>query len=141
MFRGGVEQQIDDKGRIIVPTRFRELLSPTCFVTRGLHRCLFVFPWAKWLEIEERLNTAFITDSNAIALQRFFGTGMETSLDSQGRLTLPPALREYAEIKKDAFTLGANNRWEIWAKERWETYEGSELSLEAILQKAAALGF
>jgi MraZ protein len=140
MFRGGIEHQVDDKGRIIVPTRFRELLAPACFITRGMHRCLFVFQWAKWEEIEKKLDSAPITDLNAIALQRFFGTGVETSLDSQGRLSIPTALRDYADIKKDVFTLGASNRLEIWGRERWLEYESSDLSLDSILEKAAAFG-
>lgn len=140
MFRGGVEHQVDDKGRIIIPTRFRELLAPACFVTRGFHRCLFVFPWSKWEEIEEKLSAAPITDLNAMTVQRFFGTGVEASLDSQGRLMIPPALREYAGIKKDVYTEGTGNRLEVWSKERWLEYEAQELSLESVLQKVAALG-
>ncbi len=140
MFRGGYEHQVDAKGRLIIPVRFRELLRPACFVTKGFHRCLFVFPWKRWLEIEEKLNAASITDLNALALQRFFGAGVESNPDGQGRLMVPPALREYAEIEKDIFTLGANNRVEVWSKARWADYENRELSLDGILEKVAALG-
>ncbi len=140
MFRGGFEHQVDAKGRLIIPVRFRELLRPACFVTKGFHRCLFVFPWKRWLEIEEKLNAASITDLNALALQRFFGAGVESNPDGQGRLMVPPALREYAEIEKDIFTLGANNRVEVWSKARWADYENRELSLDGILEKVAALG-
>lgn len=140
MFRGCFDHQVDNKGRIIVPARFRELLAPACFITKGFHRCLFVFPWKKWLEIEDQLNAAPITDLNALALQRFFGAGMEANPDAQGRLVLSPALREYAGIDRDVFTLGANNRVEIWSKANWCEYEKQELSLEGILAKAAALG-
>ena len=140
MFRGGFEHQVDSKGRVIVPALFRELLSPACFVTKGFHRCLFIFPWKKWLEIETKLSSAPITDLNALALQRFFGAGVEATPDGQGRLMIPPALRDYADIQRDVFTLGANNRLELWSKENWDEYESQELSLESILEKAASLG-
>jgi MraZ protein len=140
MFRGGVDHQVDEKGRIIIPARFRELLSPACFITRGLNRCLFIFPWAKWSEIEQKLNSASITDINALALQRFFGTGTEANMDGQGRLVISASLREYAEIQKDVFILGASNRLEVWSKAVWADYERQELSLQAVLAKAAAFG-
>jgi MraZ protein len=140
MFRGGFEHQVDQKGRLIVPARFRELLKPACFITKGFHRCLFIFPWEKWLEIEAKLKAASITDLNALALQRFFAAGVEGTPDSQGRLMIPPSLREYAGLEKDIFTLGANNRVEVWSKARWSEYEDQELSLEGILEKVAALG-
>jgi MraZ protein len=140
MFRGGFDHQVDEKGRIIVPARFREFLAPACFVTRGLNRCLFVFPWTKWMEIEQKLNSASITNLNALALQRFFGTGSEAVVDGQGRLMVPASLREYAGIQKDVYILGASNRLEIWAKSRWAEYDEQELSLEGILQNAAAMG-
>jgi len=106
MFRGGFEHQVDDKGRIIIPVRFREFLSPACFITRGLHNCLFVFPWAKWIEIEEKLKTAPITDLNALAMQRFFGTGIEANLDGQGRLILPPRCGSMPAFKKTSLFWG-----------------------------------
>lgn len=140
MFRGAFEHQVDANGRIIIPVRFRELLKPACFITKGFHRCLFIFPWEKWTEIEDKLNSASIADLNALALQRFFGAGVEANPDGQGRLMIPPSLREYAGIQKDVFLLGANNRVEVWARSQWEEYEGRELSLEGILLKVAALG-
>jgi MraZ protein len=140
MLRGGFEHQVDDKGRIIIPVRFREFLSPACFITRGLHNCLFVFPWTVWVEIEKNLNATSIIDEDALALQRFFGTGIEASLDGQGRLILPATLREYAGIQKDIFVLGAISHLELWAKSRWTEYESKELSTAGILQKAKNLG-
>ncbi len=140
MFRGAFEHQVDSTGRIIIPVRFRELLKPACFITKGFHRCLFVFPWKKWTEIEDKLNPASIADLNALALQRFFGAGVEANPDGQGRLMISPTLREYAGIEKDVLILGANNRVEIWAKSRWSDYENNELADDAILQKARDLG-
>ena len=140
MFRGGVDHQLDDKGRITIPAKFRSSLSPVCFLTRGWHGCLFIFPWDKWREIEQRLEAVRITDMQAIAVQRFFSSGTEVQLDAQGRLFLPPQLREYAGIQKDVVIRGTANRIEVWSKANWDHYDRTELSLEKIVEKAAALG-
>jgi MraZ protein len=139
MFRGAFEYALDDKNRIAVPPRYREDMSPAGFLTRGWNRCLFLFPWKFWDEIETKLSTLRISDMAGIAIQRFFSSGVECRLDGGGRLAIPADLRKYAGITKDVVIRGCANRLEIWAKEVWQQYDEGQ-SLEEIVQKAADLG-
>ena len=120
MFMGEYSHSIDTKGRLIIPTRFREILGDEFVVTRGLDGCLFVYPNSDWKNLEEKLRTLPLTNSNARKLTRFFLAGATIcELDKQGRILLPQTLREFAHLEKDVILTGISNRIEICDKELW----------------------
>lgn len=123
MFMGEYRHTIDDKGRIIVPAKFRDGLGDTFVVTRGLDNCLFAYPRSEWTQLEQKLKALPFTKADARKFTRFFFSGAsEVELDKQGRVNIPANLREYARLKKDCVVIGVSTRIEIWCKEEWETY-------------------
>ena len=140
MLRSEAEYQVDDKGRLTIPPDFRGELSHGFYLTRGWHGCLFLFLWEKWREIEKKLEAVPLTNMYAVDVQRFFCGGVEGKVDGQGRIALPPTLREFAGIEKDVLVRGIIDRVEIWSKERWLEYLKAELAPEAIAKKAEAMG-
>lgn len=123
MFLGEYQHTIDAKGRLIVPAKFREALGSPFVVTKGLDQCLFAYPHSEWKAFEEKLKQLPLTSADGRKFVRFFFAGAaECELDNQGRIILPPNLREYASLKKDIVTIGVNNRVEIWNKDNWKTY-------------------
>ena len=121
MFMGEYNHTIYDKGRLIVPAKFREALGDEFVVTRGLDDCLFVFPNEGWKVFEEKLSTLPVANKNARRFARFFLSGAATvELDKQGRILIPTTLREYGALEKEVVFIGVANRVEIWSKERWE---------------------
>lgn len=139
---GEYQHSLDSKGRLIVPARFREGLGETFIVTRGLDHCLFAYPMSEWSIIEEKLKSLPLTQSDARAFVRFFFSGAtECEMDKQGRITLPPNLREYGQLEKDVVSVGVSTRVEFWSRDRWEMYvkQASE-SFDAIAEKIVDLG-
>src|SRR5690606_24148624 len=123
MFLGEFQHALDDKGRLTIPAKFREGLGPRFIVTRGLDHCLFVYPPAEWQELEARLKSLPLTKADARAFVRFrFSGACECEPDRQGRIMLPPGLRQYAGLEKEAVVIGVSTRVEIWAAERWAGY-------------------
>ncbi|AIQ64972.1 cell division protein MraZ [Paenibacillus stellifer] len=143
MFMGEYQHSVDDKGRIIIPAKFRELLGTSFVATRGLDSCLFVYPMEEWAIMEQKLKSLPLMKSDARAFSRFFFSGAtECQWDKQGRVTLPANLREYAKLDKDCVILGVSNRVEIWNKELWEQYFGqSEASFNVIAEKLVDFNF
>ncbi|AHV98388.1 division/cell wall cluster transcriptional repressor MraZ [Paenibacillus sp. 7124] len=143
MFMGEYQHSIDDKGRIIIPAKFRELLGSSFVATRGLDSCLFVYPMDEWGIMEQKLKSLPLMKSDARAFSRFFFSGAtECQWDKQGRVTLPSNLREYAKLDKECVILGVSNRVEIWNKELWEQYFGqSEESFNEIAEKLVDFNF
>lgn len=137
MFMGEYRHNIDDKGRIIMPAKFREKLGNVCIVTRGLDHCLFVYSEQEWGNLESKLNNLPLMKSDARAFTRFFFSGAaECEWDKQGRANLPVNLREYAQLAKECVVIGAGSRVEIWSRERWdEYYRQSEESFGEIAEK------
>ncbi|MCL6453080.1 MAG: division/cell wall cluster transcriptional repressor MraZ [Alicyclobacillus sp.] len=123
MFMGEYQHTLDDKGRVIVPSKFREGLGETFVMTRGLDQCLFVYPRSEWEMLESKLKGLPMTRADARSFVRFFFSGAtECELDRQGRVVIPTLLREYAHLEKDIVVLGVSNRVEIWSRERWQAY-------------------
>ncbi|ULO08869.1 division/cell wall cluster transcriptional repressor MraZ [Paenibacillus sp. 19GGS1-52] len=143
MFMGEYQHSIDDKGRIIIPAKFRELLGTSFVATRGLDSCLFVYPMDEWEIMEQKLKKLSLMKSDARAFSRFFFSGAtECMWDKQGRVNLPSNLRQYAKLDKDCIILGVSNRVEIWNKELWEQYfEQSEESFNEIAEKLVDFNF
>ena len=132
MFRGKFEHTIDDKGRISVPARFREFLQAsgddrvviTNFVISAA-RCLDVYPYAAWLRLEEQLRAKPQFDQRVMRFQNFYvANAHECVLDKQGRILLPPTLREYAGLKRDAVFTSALDKFRIWDKGQWDRVFG-----------------
>ena len=120
MFMGEYNHSIDPKGRLIIPSKFREILGDEFVVTKGWDGCLFVFPNDEWQAFEEKLRTLPMANKNARKFSRFFMAGATTcELDKQGRILLPSTLREFADLEKDVVLAGLLNRIEIWSKARW----------------------
>ena len=142
MFIGEYQHTVDNKGRIIMPSKLRDDLGQNFIVTKGLDNCLFVYPMEEWKRLENKLRTLPLTNKNARAFIRFFCAGAtECSLDKQGRILIPNNLREYAKIIKDVVIIGVAERIEIWAKEEWTNYNSDDnLSYEDIAEKMAELG-
>ena len=142
MFMGEYQHSMDNKGRVIVPVRFRDGLGQKFVATRGLDNCLFVYPMQEWSILEKKLTSLPITSKNARSFVRFFFSGAtECELDKQGRISLPANLRDYAELLKEIILIGLANRIELWAKERWENYLNSaEESYEEIASTMEELG-
>lgn len=137
MFMGEYHHSIDPKGRLIVPSKFRDGLGQNFVITKGLDNCLFVYPMEEWLVIEKKLKSLPFTKADARAFVRFFFSGAnECELDKQGRILLPSTLREYAKFDKDVVIIGVSSRIEIWSKELWENYSESEdMDYEEIAEK------
>ncbi len=134
---GEYQHTIDDKGRMIIPAKFREELGSRFIVTRGLDNCLFVYPESEWRIIEQKLKSLPFTRSDARAFTRFFFSGaIECELDKQGRVNIPANLRQYSQLLKDCVVIGVSNRVEIWSKDVWENYfENSADSFNEIAEK------
>lgn len=130
MFIGEYNHTIDAKGRLIIPSRFRETLGDEFVVTKGMDGCLFVFDNPEWESFEEKLHALPMIDKEARQFTRFFLAGAaNVEVDKQGRILLPAVLREFAGITKDAVLVGVGSRVEIWSKDRWEgtvTYQDME---------------
>ncbi|PYI54583.1 division/cell wall cluster transcriptional repressor MraZ [Paenibacillus flagellatus] len=143
MFMGEYQHSIDDKGRMIVPAKFREALGAQFIVTRGLDNCLFVYPKEEWAVLEQKLKSLPLMKADARAFTRFFFSGAtECELDKQGRINIPNTLCEYAKLDKDCVVLGVSNRVEIWSKQVWENYfQQSEESFNEIAEKLVDFNF
>ncbi|MFC7372070.1 division/cell wall cluster transcriptional repressor MraZ [Fictibacillus iocasae] len=123
MFMGEHQHNIDEKGRMIIPAKFREELGSTFILTRGLDECVFGYPLEEWKIIEQKLKSLPFTKKDARAFTRFFFSGAtECQLDKQGRVNIAPTLRDYAKLEKDCIVIGVSNRIEIWSKAKWEGY-------------------
>jgi MraZ protein len=132
MFRGTFEHTIDDKGRVSVPVRFREILQAknddrlviTNFMF-GSARCLDVYPHEAWVELEERALTKPRFDQRILRFQNYyFAAAQECVLDKQGRILLPSGLREYAGLNRDVMFTAALEKFRIWDREQWKQVFG-----------------
>lgn len=142
MLMGEYQHNMDTKGRVIIPAKFRDELGKKFVATRGLDHCLFVYPMDEWSILEEKLTSLPITSKNARTFVRFFFSGAtECELDKQGRISLPANLRTYADLNKELVIIGLANRIELWSKERWDTYlDDAEDSYEDIAATMEELG-
>lgn len=123
MLLGEFNHNLDEKGRVSVPAKFRDDLGSTFIVTKGLDNCLFVYSKEEWSKFEEKLKTLPLTNINARNFVRFFFSGAtECEIDKQGRINIPQHLREYANLSKDVAFVGVATRAEIWNRESWQTY-------------------
>ena len=120
MFMGEYSHTIDTKGRLIIPSKFREELGDEFVLTKGLDGCLSIYPMEQWKIFEKKLEALPLTNKNARKFSRFFVAGATTcELDRQGRILVPATLREFAGLEKDVVLTGNLNRIEVWSKAKW----------------------
>ena len=123
MFLGTHEPRLDEKGRLILPARFREELAGGLVITKGQERCLYVFPAGEFARITEQLRQAPLTAKSARDYMRVMFAGAHDEIpDKQGRVTIPSGLREYAALERECVVIGANTRVEIWDSTSWKKY-------------------
>ncbi len=140
MFMGEYNHTVDTKGRLIVPSKFREQLGDEFVVTKGLDGCLFVYSKSEWENIEKKFRNVPLTTKDARKFARFFFAGAAScEVDKQGRILLPVVLREYAGIEKDVVSVGVFNRVEIWDKDKWQESNSYD-DMDEIAEHMADLG-
>ena len=126
MFIGEYHHTIDEKGRIIIPAKFRDELGTSFIVTRGIENCLFIYSLENWAKITDKLNSLPFTKKDARTFNRFFMSGATSvELDKQGRININAPLIDYAKLIKDCVVIGTGDRLEIWSKESWEEFFNS----------------
>ena len=127
MFLGTHTPRLDEKGRLFLPAKYRDELAAGLILTKGQERCVYVFPVAEFERITEALRTAPVTAKGLRDYSRvFFASASDEVPDKQGRITIPPALREYAALNRDCVVIGANTRLEIWDSQAWASYLGQQ---------------
>jgi MraZ protein len=125
MFLGTYAPKLDEKGRIILPAKFREELAAGVVITRGQEHCLYVYSSREFERVLEKVSQGPVTDKDTRDYQRGLLSGAIQELpDKQNRVTLPVILREYAGLDRELTVIGAGNRAEIWDTEAWNTYYG-----------------
>ena len=123
MFIGEYHHTIDEKGRIIIPVKFREALGKEFIITRGIENCLFVYSKENWAQITNKLSSLPFTKKDARTFNRFFMSGAtDVELDKQGRVNISGPLIDYANLTKDCVIIGTGDRLEVWSQESWESF-------------------
>lgn len=141
MLIGEFEHSLDAKGRLIMPAKLRETIGDKFVVTKGLDGCLFAFSLAEWLNFEEKLKSLPLSNRNSREFTRFFLSGAtECEIDKQGRFLIPTNLRESANLQKEVVIIGVGTRIEIWDKEKWNSYNDENISVEDIAENMTMLG-
>lgn len=133
MFMGEYHHSIDDKNRLIIPSSLRQQTEGSkdeFVITRGLEQCLFLYPTLEWQSLGERLRNLSTTKSNSRAFVRLLFSGAHpVQSDGQGRITLPPGLKDFAQIEEKVVIIGAFNKIEIWSEDRWSRYYKEQRSI------------
>lgn len=142
MLLGEYTHNLDAKGRVAIPTKFKEKLSAGAIITRGIDNCLFVFANKEWDELAKKLVALPLAQANSRAFARLMLAGaMDVRLDNQSRILIPDYLRKYAGLKKQVVVAGLYSRVEIWDAERWNEYKKkTEGASEEIAEKLGELG-
>lgn len=140
MFMSEYNHTIDAKGRLIIPSKFREVLGEEFVVSKGMDGCLFVYANDDWDAFEQKLTSLPLINKEARQFARFFLAGAaQVELDKQGRILLPAALREFAGLDKDVVLVGVGSRIEIWSKDKYEAV-GDGLDMDNITAAMESLG-
>lgn len=142
MFIGEYSHSIDPKKRLAVPSKFRGDLGARLVITRGLDRCLFVYPLQVWEEIAKKLGSLSVGDPQSRRFVRIMLSGAtEVEVDKQGRVLIPDYLKEYASLQKDVVIAGLFDRLEIWDQNAWKMYRSqAEEETDSIAEKLGELG-
>ena len=142
MFIGEYDHNLDDKGRLAIPKKFRSDLTKGAVVTRGLDNCLFLYTKKEWEKLAEKLAALPFAQANTRAFARLMLAGaMDVKVDKQGRIILPDYLRNYANLKKNVIVAGLYSRLELWDKNKWNSYKiKTEKESNKIAEQMADLG-
>ena len=142
MFIGEFSHNLDQKGRMAVPVKFRKDLASGAVITRGIDKCLFVYSKSEWEVLADKLAKLPLVQANSRAFARLMFSGaVNAELDGQGRVLVPDYLREYAGLKKQVIVTGLFNRLEIWDKTVWQDYKNkTERDSGEIAEKLSELG-
>ena len=142
MFIGEYTYSIDDKKRLAIPTKFRQILGKKAVITRGLDNCLFLYPLKEWEKLAEKLSRLPLSQADARGFSRLMLIGaMDVSLDNLGRILIPDYLKKYASLKKKTVIAGVYNRIEIWDEAKWQEYkEKAEAGIGNIAERLGELG-
>lgn len=133
---GEYHHNIDEKNRLTLPAKFREVLGDSFIITRGLEECLFVYTMDEWDKITKKLNNLPFTKKDARSFMRFFLSGATAAeFDKQGRINITSPLVDYADLKKECVIIGVGDRLEIWSSEKWNNfYDSNKESLSDIAE-------
>lgn len=142
MFIGEYQHNLDDKGRLAIPVKFRKELQKGAVVTRGLDSCLFLYTKTEWEKLAQKLSALPISQSNSRAFARLMLAGaMDVQIDKQGRMVLPEYLRTFASLKKEIIVAGLYGRLELWDAKKWSDYKFmTEKESGEIAERMAELG-
>ncbi len=142
MFIGEYQHNLDNKGRMAVPAKFRALLKEGAVVTKGLDDCLFLYPKSVWEELAKKLASLPIAQANSRAFGRHMLAGaMDVNFDAQGRIMLPEYLRKFANLNKKVIVAGLFDRLELWDESSWNNYKtGTEKRSVDIAEALGELG-
>ncbi|TGD25315.1 transcriptional regulator MraZ [Companilactobacillus suantsaicola] len=143
MFMGEFHHALDNKGRIIIPAKFRKLLGDEFVITRGMDGCLFGYPMEQWDKLEGQLDKLPLTKKDARAFTRFFySAAAEVEFDKQGRINLSAPLIKFAKLTKNCVIVGVSDRFEIWDEQRWNDFsQEAEDNFEEISEKMTDFDF
>ena len=140
MLIGEYQHALDPKGRVIIPSKFREELGANFIMTRGFDGCLYGYSLSQWEKVEETLGNLDVGGKDMRAFERwFFGGAAECEVDKQGRALIPQHLREHAGLTKEAVIIGNRSKVEIWSKDAWDTYTAENDCCEAVAESVAGL--
>mgnify|MGYP001578097496 FL=1 len=142
MFIGEFKHNLDSKGRMAIPAKFRQKLTGGAIITRGLDKCLFLFTGKDWETLAQKLISLPLAQANSRAFSRLMLAGAtDVEIDKQGRILIPDYLREYAGLKKEIIVAGLYNRIEIWDESDWKQYKAkTEGESDEIAEKLSELG-
>lgn len=142
MFIGEYSHNLDEKGRLAIPAKFRRELAKGAVVTRGLDNCLFLYSKNEWQKLAQKLAALPISQANSRAFARLMLAGaMDAPIDKQGRIIIPEYLRQFARLNKNIIIAGLLNRLELWDGDNWKTYKSqTERESGEIAERMAELG-
>ena len=141
LFLGTHTPRLDEKGRLFLPAKFRDALAEGLVITKGQERCLYVWPLEEFARVTEQMRAAPVTSKAARDYMRvFFAGAFDEVPDKQGRITVPPDLREYAGLQRDCVVIGASNRVEVWDSAAWDTYLAEQEQAFATLSEEVLPG-
>jgi MraZ protein len=139
VFLGEYSHSLDQKGRVVMPSKFRTELDEGCVVTKGQERCIYVFPMERWGEESSKVLRLPRTDRRARDISRsFFASASDQALDRQGRVQIPEALRRYAGLEKDLTVVGVADHIEVWATDTWQTVVAEADEYYAVIEEAVS---
>ena len=142
MFSGEYTYSIDDKKRLAIPPKFRQVLGSKAVITRGLDQCLFIYTAKEWQKLAKKISQLPLAQADARGFARLMlGGAMEVSIDNLGRILIPDYLKEYALLKKKVIFVGLYNRVEVWDEEEFQKYKKkTEMAAEDIAERLKELG-